>query len=161
MALDTTEGGTTTEAYASVDYGNVYFSKRGSPSEWMDATTSELESALRYGTDYMNSQFTYKSTILSVLQAQLWPRVAYYDSEGRLIAAVTPDKIKDANCEFAIAYLRGEIYSVDLEGISSESVGSSSVSYSGSGAKTHSALKISLREFATSGRSSVSEIFRA
>jgi len=161
MALDTTEGGTTTEAYASVAYGDAYFAKRGSPSEWVDADEADKEAGLRYGTDYMNSQFSWKSQILSVLQAQPWPRVAYYDSEGRTIAAVTPDKIKDANCEFAIAYLRGEIYSVDLEGIASESVGSSSVSYSGSGAKTFSTLKVSLREYGSAGKANVSEIFRA
>lgn len=160
MALNTEEGGTLTEAYASVEYADIYFSKRGNPEEYVSATTSDKEAALRYGCDYMNSQFSWKSNILSTLQSLAWPRVAYKDSEGRLIAAITPDKIKDANCEFALAYLRGEIFSPDLEGVLEESVGASSVKYASSAAKTHSAMKLSLSDYGWASKSSVSETFR-
>ena len=161
MALDTTEGGSTAEAYASVAEGDTYFSERGSPDDWTGADTATKEAALRYGAEYMDSQFFWKSSILSTAQSMLWPRVAYYDSEGRTIAAVVPDKIKDANCEFALEWILGNIFSVDLEGVASESVGASSVTYSGSGSKTFSALKLSLREYGSGSKSSVSEIFRA
>ena len=161
MALDTTEGGASAEALISVADADTYFSRRGNPSDWVDAATADKEAALRYGVEYMDSQFIWESVILDTSQSMLWPRAAYYDSEGRLIPATIPDKIKYANAEFALEWLRGNIMNNDLEGVISESVGSSSVTYSGSGSKTFSALKLNLREFGASSKSSVSEVFRA
>lgn len=147
-------------SYGSISGGDTYFVSRGSSVEWQDASDTEKQGAMMYSTEFLDSNFNWKSSILKTTQSLGIPRVAYYDSEGRLIEGV-PLKIEYGCYELALEHLKGNLRSTDLEGISSESVGSASVTYSGSGAKSFSAVKLNLREFGASSKSSVSEVFRA
>ena len=152
---------TNADSYVSVADADIYWASHGDPDDWTGADTATKEASLRYASTWLDDSFFWKSSLYTLTQNTGWPRAAYYDSEGRTIPVAVPQKVKDAACEMAVEWLVGNLGSTDLEGVASESVGASSVTYSGSGAKSFSTIKLSLREYGSSGKSSVSEIFRA
>lgn len=94
-----------------------------------DDTT--LENLLRVGFQYVNTQWTYKSTPINNDQAGEFPRVDLSDGMGRVFNVV-PQRVKDAQCEAAIAQGQGyNLFAVADRGgkIASEAVGPISTSY--------------------------------
>jgi len=161
MALDSTTGAATAESFVSVTDADAYWANHNSPLEWEEAITSELESSLRYATQYLEQNFTWLSTIYETTQALGWPRSSYSDSEGRSVggAAVIPQKVKDATCEMALQYLKEDFSSPDNENVLSESIGSASITYRSS-SKTYSFMKIMLREYGLPDKSSNPRLYR-
>jgi hypothetical protein len=94
-------------------------------------------------------------------QIRDWPRQDYYSSQRRLITGI-PTAIKNATCELALAHTKDSLIYNSNEGLRSQSFGDASETYSGtSGAKAFSAIKISLSEYGTSGKTKVNILWRA
>jgi len=148
------------ELYADVTYADTYHSTRGN-SDWASLTASQKYGALVYASEYLDNNFDWYSTILDTSQIRDWPRRDYYSSQGRLITGI-PTAIKNATCELALAHTKDSLIYNANEGLKSQSFGDASETYSGtSGAKAFSAIKISLSEYGTSGKTKVNIIWRA
>lgn len=151
------------ESYASVAEGDSYWDLRGGSSSWDSASTSEKEAALRYATEWVDVNFTFKSAIYSTSQSLNFPRTTFYDTEGREITGI-PTKLKNAVCEVAVVHLDDKLNSSDERGslIVSEKVGSSSVTYNKAYNKNASLTYVNglLEEFGYKGGKSY-ETFRA
>ena len=161
MSLNSTAGDAAAESYPSLAEAELYWTNHGSPVEWTEATSEELEAALRYATQYLDQNFTWYSIIYSTTQALGWPRSSYYDSENRSVGGdgVIPPKIKDATCELALHYLKEDFTSADNENVLSEKVGSSSVTYRGS-SKSFSFVKIMLKDYGLPDKSGNPTLYR-
>lgn len=148
-------------SYVSLDYANVYFADRGSPSDWVDAYVDAQEAALIYATAWLDYTFSWYSIIQDTDQVLGWPRTSYYDKEGRTIggSGVIPTQVKNATCEMALQYLSEDFTSPDNEGVRSESIGASSITYSKS-YKNFTHVKMALKEFGTN-TSNIATIYRA
>lgn len=159
LVVEDGTGLSTAESYISVADADTYFTNHGSPSDWTSAATAEKESALRYATSFLDDSYSWYSSIINTDQALGWPRVDYWDSEGRIISGV-PQKIKDATCEMALEHLKNSLNFDDTENIESESYGDASVKYKGT-SKTYSSIKRTLREFGNTGSTTTSILYRA
>lgn len=157
MALITEDGTglSNAESYISVADADAYFTLRNSPEDWTLATVSVKEAALRYATEWLDNQYNWYSSILNSSQALGFPRIDFFDKEGRIITGI-PTKIKNATCEMALNYLKDDFSDSNREGIQSETVGSASITYRGGG-KAYSFVKIMLKDYGTpnAGRNSV------
>lgn len=149
-------------SYISLAAANTYWVDYGSPTEWDAASTTEKSAALMYATRWLDDNFAWYSTIYSVTQNLGWPRWSYYDNENREVPSGTvPQRVKDATCEIALVHLKDGLNSSDNEGIKSEKIGDASVTYSSSNnQKSYSFVKVSLRQYGTSGKGSVNSLYR-
>lgn len=89
-----------------------------------DDTT--LENLLRVGFAYINNNWVYKSWPTSNLQAGEFPRQQLSDGAGRIFNNIVPQRVKDAQCEAAIARGQGtDLFVVAARGgmVVDESVG--------------------------------------
>lgn len=162
MAFDATVGGIDANSYVNIVDADLYFTDMGSPAEWTGATVAQKQAALMYATMWLDSTFTWYSTICLYNQRLGWPRFQFIDTEGRFIggSGVIPKRIKDATCELALEHIKNSINSSDLEGVQSESVGSSSITYS-KASKSYSFIKMSLNEYGTPSKANSKIIYRA
>lgn len=100
------------ESYASVDYADTFWGKRGSPTFWTGATLEQKEVALRAATQegidgLYNGMF--RGQIQSQEQRLQFPRVGCYDDDGRQIASGTvPWRVLEATCLLAGEVRAGE-----------------------------------------------------
>lgn len=106
MAL-TIEDGTIVagaDSYVSEVEADTYWTNRGSPTQWTGLTSAQKESALRQATEYLEVNYCYKGSLEDTTQPLSFPRTAFYDREGRLLAGegVIPTAIKNAQIELAI-----------------------------------------------------------
>ena len=150
-------------SYISLADANTYWIDHGSPSEWDAATTTEKSAALMYATRWLDDNFDWYSYIYTYTQSLGWPRNTYFDNENRQIdGATVPQRIKDATCELALYHLKDNINSVDNDGVLSEKVGDSSITYTKSGAqKSFSFLRMSLRQYGMAGKSKSNILYRS
>src|SRR4051794_29732341 len=101
----------TADSYLSLADANIYFTNHGSPVEWTGAADAAKESALRYAARWLDGKFTWIGLLVQGTQSLEWPRIqglAYKDTidwEGRVYDPV-PQKVKDAQCEVALAHLK-------------------------------------------------------
>ena len=155
MALIATAGATNADSYVTLLEAETYWVNHGNPSDWDTASTPELESALRYATQYLEQNFTWYSTIYDVSQSLSWPRRPYWDSQGRPVAGdgVIPWQVKDAVCELALEYLKDDFTSSDTENIQSETIGAASVTYATGSKKTYPYMRMMLRDFGSANKS--------
>ena len=162
MAFDSTIGGASANSYVSIADADTYFDDRGKPSDWENAGLGTCQAALIYATAWLDQNFTWYSTIYSTDQALGWPRVQYYDAEGRQVggSGVIPQKVKDAVCEMALQWIKDDFTSTDNEGIESESIGDASITYRKS-TKSYSFIKIMLKEYGTPNKSNNPTLYRA
>lgn len=139
-------------SYASVAQADTYHADRGNTA-WASATTSNKQIALIKATDYLERHYRgrYKGKKKTDTQALSWPRFAVYlDGTGAeyvvpgvgtsIDGSLIPDNVvpKEVIYACAEAALRALSYSdlqpdveVGAQGVSSETVGPISVSYSG------------------------------
>jgi len=147
-------------SYVSVAEWTTYFTDRNNTVA-LAYTDAEVQGALIYATRWLDENVSWYSTILTTTQTTDWPRVSFYDSEGRIITGI-PQLLKDATCELALQHLTEALNSTDGEGVVSESYGDASISYtSGYSSKSYSFVKVMLRDLGATGASSINEIFRA
>tara|TARA_R100000789_G_scaffold41611_1_gene43139 strand:+ start:14817 stop:15329 length:513 start_codon:yes stop_codon:yes gene_type:complete len=131
------------ESYVTVAEADAYWADRGDPAQWTDLTTAQKESALRQATQYLETNYNWKSCLQDVVQPLAFPRLPFYDKEGRLLAGegVIPQKVKDAQIELA---LRHAIQNLLLDtnpqddNILRERVGDHEVQYKSGSTKTYS-----------------------
>lgn len=164
MAFDATVGGTSSNSYVTLADANSYFTDRGDPADWANATDAEKQASLIYATTYIDNSMSWTSYIYSTDQALDWPRAQFVDKEGRTIggAGVIPQKIKDSVCELALAHLKDNLNSTESENVSSESIGDASITYRGSAAnRSFSFIKMNLREYGNAGSAKSNVVYRA
>jgi len=162
MALDVTVGGVSSDSYVSRDDADAYWANRGSPVAWTSLTSDEKDAALRYATEWLDSNYSWYSTICTTTQALGFPRNSWFDSEGRTImgCGVIPTKIKNATCEMALQHINENLYSTEREGLKSQSFGDASETYSSS-SRSFSGIKLSLAEYGSTGKTKVNILWRA
>jgi len=147
-------------SYVSVAEWTTYFTDRNNTTALAYADV-EVQGALIYATKWLDSNIAWYSTIKTTTQLTDWPRIDFFDSEGRLITGI-PQILKDATCELALQHLSENLNSTTSEGVTSESYGDASISYtSGYSSKSYSFIKIMLQDLGASGASSVNTLFRA
>jgi hypothetical protein len=109
LTVETGEGLSTANSYASLDYANGYFSDKGE-ADW-DGTTDELTSALYRAFQSLEQLYgpKYLGTINPTSkQAALFPRFLFQDNNGRLINGnAVPECIRQAQCEIALLCVQG------------------------------------------------------
>jgi hypothetical protein len=136
-------------SYVSLAYANTYFSDRANPIEWYESTEEIKQAALIYATAWVDSNYKWKSSIISTNQSLGWPRVAYLNSDGKTIEGI-PKKLKEAVCEMALNWIKEDFSSSEREGIETEKIGSSSITYR-TGSKNYTYIKSLLRDYGSSG----------
>lgn len=108
MALDTTLGGTSSDAYLSlVEAEAILTEGRLYSSAWTDASSADQERAIRWATRLLDLLFTFQGRRLSELQALHWPAFGanYYD--GRIVPQdIIPAQIKQGTAELALELLK-------------------------------------------------------
>lgn len=162
MAFDSTVGGTNSNSYVSVVEAETYFADRGNPTTWTDANPSLIEAALIYATTWLDANISWNSSIYTTTQSLNWPRIEFYDIQGRVVGGdgVIPEKVKHAVFELALQWLKEDFTSTDNEGIASESIGGASVVYK-SNTKNYTFLKSLLQEYGTISKSKNPTLYRA
>jgi hypothetical protein len=149
-------------AYVSVAYSDTYFSDRGI-TEWTTYSDAEKQGAIIYSTGYFDSTVEWYGTIKSTTQPLGWPRQGtWYDSNGRqIVADGIPTQLKNAVCELAFQHLQNNLNDTTSEGVSSEKIGSSTITYAGgSSSKSYSFLKNMVKALGTTGSSSNATVYR-
>lgn len=131
MALIVEDGSglSTAESYASVAEFDTYLTET---SKTTSATTAQKEAALRIATRYLDGLYQWRGQIKVSTQALGWPRLVYYDSDGRQVTSIAvPEIIKDAACEAAFAHLTNALNPTVTSGstVTREKVGSLEVEY--------------------------------
>lgn len=98
------------DSYIALADASTYFTNHGSPSEWADATDAVREAALRYATQWIDANFSWKGEIVDSDQVLDWPRAGVFDDENRLISSTSiPRLLKDAQCEAALEHLKSSL----------------------------------------------------
>lgn len=105
MALDTTIGGASADAFVTVAGCEAYCANRGL-TEWTsqpDSPADAKEAAIRRATDYLSRSYTWKGyKAAGRLQALAWPRSDVTDGEGQAVGSdVIPVEVINACCEIA------------------------------------------------------------
>lgn len=127
----------TADSYVDLATFKLYCAARGiDPTALVLAgdsgTDTVLENLCRIGFQYVNTEFEpYKSFPINNNQAGEFPRINLSDGAGRVFNVV-PQRVKDAQCEAAIAQGQGnDLFAVATRGgaIASETVGPISTSY--------------------------------
>jgi hypothetical protein len=156
-------GLSTATSYVSVADADSYVSTMGGNATWEAATNAQKQGALMYATRYLDDSFQWYSFIYSTSQALGWPRNSFTDKEGRTIPAATVhEPIKNATVEMALAHLSGGINETSSEGIQSEKIGDSSITYRAGGSqKSYSFVKVSLRQYGISSALRNNDIYRS
>jgi hypothetical protein len=164
MALIAQDGTglSTANSYISVADADAYFSARNN-TDWAGYITAEKEAALIYATAWLDNTYRWYSIVVNYEQSTGWPRVAFYDHEGRLIAGDSiPQKIKDATCEIAREHMIDNVNSSAGDNIKEESVYRTRIVYNGSASnKSYSYIKLMLRDYGTAGSANNGVLWRA
>lgn len=124
-------GKSTSEAYISVADADAYFLARGMTA-WAALLTAAKEAALRKATEFMTQAFTSRWQGLRVYpltQALDWPRQGVIVYEAIVLTTVVPEGIKRACAELALKASVNDLYEDLTQGVTSETVGSISVTY--------------------------------
>jgi len=80
---------------------------------WNALTTQEKEAALMRAARFLDGMMAYTSTIKDNKQSLAWPRIQFFDKEGRIVQQDrVPSVIKDAQVEIAVSSLN---YSLTTE----------------------------------------------
>ena len=151
-------------SYVSIADANTYFTDRGSPTEWDSAYESDRKAALIYATTWLDQNISWYSSIQDLDQTLGWPRINFFDREGRTIGGtgVIPVPIKNATCELALQWLREDFTSSVNEGIKSESIGNTSITYATSRTnKNYTFIKSTLKDYGSTGYGNVAVTYRA
>lgn len=104
MALTTTAGSATADAFASLATVETYAEAHGK-SDWTDSTDDDAkEQAIRRATSWLSTAFTWKGYRTNGRsQALAWPRADVEDAEGEAVSSdEVPVEIVQACCEAAV-----------------------------------------------------------
>jgi hypothetical protein len=133
-----------TNAYLSLADADTYFASRVDHATWDAATAADKASALIEATSHIDAESWRGARAVST-QALAFPRAipsrAAFATPGVTargsysVQSSTPQAVKDATCEEAVAILGGVSprQQMQHDGVSSVTIGSTSESYSGRG----------------------------
>ncbi|MDF1685357.1 MAG: hypothetical protein P1U50_01095 [Parvibaculaceae bacterium] len=116
MAVTTTAGGATSDAYIDADELSTYVTSVGLS---LTGDTDAQEANIRRATQYLDREYTWRGYRTNETQALKWPRViSDGDEDGYSIDSDTiPQAIKDACAEIAYLYNSGvDLLAVDTSG---------------------------------------------
>ena len=160
LVVGTTAGESNANSYVTVAEADTYVTTIGGNSNWTSTTTSEKEGALIYATVWLDSQYAWYGLISAPTQALGWPRIAFYDHEGRPITGI-PQKVKNATIEMALQHISTGLNSAEEGNVKSEKIGDASITYTNGGSRNFSYVKLMLRDYGTIGYSKSSVTYRA
>ena len=123
-------GKSTAESLCSVTYCDTYHAARGNAT-WATITTAQKEQALRRSTEFMIEAFTsrWQGYRVSEDQALDWPRYDVVVNGYTVDNNIVPEPVKRACAEMAIRAAAGPLLDDLTQGVTSETVGSISVTY--------------------------------
>jgi len=94
------------DSYISLADAETYATERGFGATWSGATDPAKEAALRYGTQWIDAEFSWKGELKDDDQVLDWPRAGVYDDENRLVSSTAiPRLLKQAVVEAALEHL--------------------------------------------------------
>jgi len=147
LNIETGQGSSTAESYASVADADTYLAARGQ-TLWSGLVTGDKEAALRRATDHMQQSYRdrWAGVRASVVQGLDWPRWyvpildapgAYGSSPSYYSATAVPLEVKNACIALALKAAAGELApDIEPQQVTSESVGPISVTYAAGGRQT-------------------------
>ncbi len=126
LIVETGDGLTNSNSYATEAEGNNYFASRLNSDGWDNASSQNREVALVMATRILDDWIAWKGIKANETQALRWPRYSVYDQDGFLIEnTVIPQWLKEATFEEAIYLLDADRTSEpDTKGFKELSVGS-------------------------------------
>jgi len=118
--------------FTTLDEADAYFADRLYSEDWENADTEDRERALRMAARVMN-RLPWHGSLTSDSQVMAWPRQGIVDRERRAVAVTTtPQDIKDAQCELALAFIREDLTGDDSNrGVKRIKAGSVEMEYNG------------------------------
>ena len=123
MTIDATEGGIDANSYITLADAKIYFSESLSVEAWDNATDDTKDRALATATKRIDTN-TFMGTRSTDTQALKFPRDGLDSHDGiEFTDGETPQQIKDAQCEIALALL-SEISLNGVENFGEISIGS-------------------------------------
>lgn len=127
LVVETGQGLTNADAYASVAECDDYHAKYGNPTAWTDATDAAKETAIRIATQFIDLEYgtRWRGTARSSEQALDWPRFAVRNDDGGIFYEgvfyatlpydVVPSEIKNATAYLALRSVNGDDFLPDLQ----------------------------------------------
>jgi hypothetical protein len=113
MSLDATIGGTASNSYCTVAFGDSYFGDRLNSSEWTGASNGDKEKALITATRRIDEE-SFLGFKVSSHQSLKWPRVQVYDEDGIPFDTDTiPERVKQATYLTALELLKADFLAED------------------------------------------------
>jgi len=102
VTLDTTVGGTSSNAYCTLAEAESYMDARLHKANWTAATDANKNSAIAWATRILDEELDWDGSVVSSAQALRWPRIGTYTRDGYSISSGTiPQFLKNATAEFA------------------------------------------------------------
>lgn len=151
------------EAYVSVADADAYHTAMGNTAWTGDAATKEA--ALRRATQYIDTQYTFKSSPLATGQRLAWPREQFYIDKGVRLIEWPVREVRDACCELAVRSLAGSLYTDQADrAVTAETVGPISVQYGDSrlaGQQRYMVVNQLLKPLVTGGSNTTLRVNRA
>lgn len=120
-------------SYLDVAGAQSIFDTYGEPQAWTDASTQEKEQSLTKATRWVDTVLQPMGFLVERDQPLNFPRTDFVDNTGRFVEQGTiPDILKQVVAEAAAIQLTTDLNnSFSSVGVTSESYGSTSVTYSG------------------------------
>lgn len=133
LIVENGEGLADAEAYASVAFADAYHLAMGNTA-WADLGTTAKEQALRRGTQYLDTNYTFTGTRKTTTQRLEWPRVtgSYYYFTTEFAWPVRC--VQEACCELALRSSAATLLPDESQAVKMEKIGPITIEYAdGSG----------------------------
>ena len=152
LIVEDGEGLIDAEAYASVEFADAYHLAMGNDA-WAALGTTAKEQALRRGTQYLDTNYTFTGSRKTTTQRLEWPRVTgsfcYFTTEFAWPVRV----VQEACCELALRSSAATLQPDESQAIKMEKIGPITVEYAdgSTGAPRYSMVDNMLRSVTRSG----------
>ena len=108
MAINSTPGDAAADSYASLADAEIYHASRLFNNEWLLATTSIKQKALKWATIELD-RVDWKGDKTTTTQSLRWPRSNVVDSDGNTIdGTIIPNLLKQATAELAFEFIKAD-----------------------------------------------------
>jgi hypothetical protein len=106
VILDTTVGGTSSNAYCTLAEAETYMESRLHKDAWTSAVDADKNAAIVWATRILDEELEWDGSVYSSAQALRWPRIGAYTRDGYAISSSTiPQFLKNATAEFAFSLI--------------------------------------------------------
>lgn len=101
MIVEDGSGLTNSNSYVSLSEADAYWELRND-TQWSGLSDDAKTASLVRAAQYMDFTYRWVGDRYSATQAMTWPRVVFWDRDGRaMYANEVPQRVKDAQCELA------------------------------------------------------------